>query len=238
MDKFEKHIKQKLHEREIKPSEAAWEKLEARLGPESSRPRRRYYGYVAAAFFVGAVFLSMFFFSSDSEQITKEEIVDRPPERPKVKESGAVNDEIERATETIAAEKPGIERQKSIIDTKEVSKAKITMAKVDGAKKTRSEPVDNGRNLIDKKLDEVMAQVTLLESQNKQVTEAEVDSLLRAAQREILTEKAIQRDGAVDAMALLNEVESELDQTFRDEIFDALKQGYFKLKTAVADRNN
>ncbi|UJH68222.1 hypothetical protein [Allomuricauda sp. SCSIO 65647] len=238
MDKFEKHIKRKLQEREIKPSEAAWEKLEARLGPETSRPKRRYRWYAVAAVFVGVLFLSMFFFSSDGEQTTKEEIVDTAPEKPKVRESGTVHDEMEKGTETIAEGKRGREKQESIMDTKEVSRATIALAKGDSAKKTRNEPVDDGRSLIDEKLDEVMAQVTLLESQNRQVTEAEVDSLLRAAQREILTEKAIQRDGAVDAIALLNEVESELDQTFRDEIFDALKQGYFKLKTAVADRNN
>ena len=31
--------------------------------------------------------------------------------------------------------------------------------------------------------------------------------------------------------------EDELDESFRDQIFDALKSGYLKLRTAVADRN-
>jgi len=35
----------------------------------------------------------------------------------------------------------------------------------------------------------------------------------------------------------LAEVEDELDESFRDQIFDALKTGYLKLRTAVADRN-
>jgi len=39
-------------------------------------------------------------------------------------------------------------------------------------------------------------------------------------------------------MALLTEVEGELDQSFRDQIFEKLKSGFLKVRTAVADRNN
>lgn len=47
---------------------------------------------------------------------------------------------------------------------------------------------------------------------------------LRAAQRQILTDKLFSESGAMDAMSLLGEVEDELDESFRDQIFDALKQ--------------
>lgn len=39
-------------------------------------------------------------------------------------------------------------------------------------------------------------------------------------------------------MALLNEVETELDENFRERVFDALKTSLYKLKTAVAQRDN
>ena len=77
----------------------------------------------------------------------------------------------------------------------------------------------------------------ILEDAKQEVTDAEVDSLLRAAQRQILTDKLFADSGSVDAMSLLAEVEDELDESFRDQIFDALKSGYLKLRTAVADRN-
>ena len=76
-----------------------------------------------------------------------------------------------------------------------------------------------------------------MENTSQEVTDAEVDSLLRAAQRQILTDKLFADSGSVDAMSLLAEVEDELDESFRDQIFDALKSGYLKLRTAVADRN-
>ncbi|PHQ62576.1 MAG: hypothetical protein COC08_00130 [Maribacter sp.] len=70
------------------------------------------------------------------------------------------------------------------------------------------------------------------------MTDAEVDSLLRKAQEEILANKIFGEDYSVDAMALLNEVEDELDQSFRDQIFETLKIGFLKVRTAVANRNN
>ena len=42
----------------------------------------------------------------------------------------------------------------------------------------------------------------------------------------------------VDAMALLAEAETEMDQTFREQLFIKLKNGFNKVRTAVADRNN
>ncbi|MCB0373082.1 MAG: hypothetical protein KDD31_08750, partial [Muricauda sp.] len=99
--------------------------------------------------------------------------------------------------------------------------------------------IQESNALISQKVEEVVAQVQLLENQhNGEVTDAEVDSLLRRAQRQILTDKLFTNTGSVDAMSLLAEVEDELDETFRDQIFDALKDGYLKLRTAVADRNN
>ncbi|MEO0336704.1 MAG: hypothetical protein AAF202_09925, partial [Pseudomonadota bacterium] len=92
--------------------------------------------------------------------------------------------------------------------------------------------------LIDKKLNEVLTEVALLEARNVEITDAEVDSLLYAAQRELLTNKIFQENESVDAAALLADVEDELDRTFRGHLFEKLKEGYFKVRTAVADRNN
>ena len=84
----------------------------------------------------------------------------------------------------------------------------------------------------------MLATVLNLESESNQVTDVEVDSLLRAAQFDILKEKVFQDNGKVDAMALLVEVEDEIDQSFREKIFKKLKDGLFKARTAIANRNN
>ena len=77
----------------------------------------------------------------------------------------------------------------------------------------------------------------MLEKNNTWVTDAEVNQLLRQAQEEILATKVLRYDNSVDATALLADVEGELDKSFRDQSFDALKDGFVKVRTAVADRN-
>lgn len=98
--------------------------------------------------------------------------------------------------------------------------------------------IDGGADaLILQKVSEVVAQVEHLE-RLQQVSDREVDSLLRAAQQQILRDRTFQKDGRVDALALLAEVEGELDASFRERVFEALKAGYLKMRTAVAERND
>ena len=97
---------------------------------------------------------------------------------------------------------------------------------------------DASVEIINTKLLQVLAQVDVLEQDNEELTDAEVDALLRRAQEEILTDKLFRDNHSIDAMALLSEVEGELDKSFRDQIFESLKSGFFKVRTAVADRNN
>jgi len=71
------------------------------------------------------------------------------------------------------------------------------------------------------------------------VTDAEVDKLLEEAARRISLERYSKNyaAGKIDPQDLLLDVEFELDNSFRDKIFDMLKEGYSKAKTAVANRN-
>jgi hypothetical protein len=91
--------------------------------------------------------------------------------------------------------------------------------------------------VISAKIAALVAQVAVMEEERSAVTDSEIDSMLRQAQREILMEKQISENRSVDATALLLDVEDELEQSFRDQIFETLKSGYLKVRTAVADRN-
>ncbi|WP_299255737.1 hypothetical protein [uncultured Aquimarina sp.] len=91
--------------------------------------------------------------------------------------------------------------------------------------------------VIDSKVASVVEKVKELEKSNGIVTDAEVEALLRNAQLEITTQQIL-KSNAVSASALLLDVESELDESFKDRVFDALKTGFEKLKTTVAERDN
>ena len=90
----------------------------------------------------------------------------------------------------------------------------------------------------EQKIDEIVTQVKLLQQQNKTVTTAEIETLMAAAQQEIKSNQLFKEGGfEVDATALLQEVETELERSFRDKVFDALGKGFEKIRTAVAERN-
>ena len=84
-----------------------------------------------------------------------------------------------------------------------------------------------------------MAQIQELKNANDVVTEDEIDALLNEAEKAIFKEKIKSANTqTVDADALLQDVEADLQQSFRDRVFEALKTSYETVKTAVAERNN
>ena len=86
-------------------------------------------------------------------------------------------------------------------------------------------------------MDEVVAKVQELKNNNTTITEKEIDALMANAQREIKTERILS-GYKVDAAALLNDVEMELERSFRDKVFEALGDGFQIIRTAVVERNN
>ncbi|MDF0708051.1 hypothetical protein [Flagellimonas okinawensis] len=236
MDKLEKHIKEKLEERTIEPSANAWDKIASQVKEPIKRKGNTWFPYAIAASIVGVLFVSIFFFTNKDSNLEQIQVVDT---------------NVEEATETQLPDDETLE----IVPSKETDLVDMEPIKTEDneqfseptsnnliAEQEIKEPLQdevqlNSDQLIAQKVEEVVAQVELMESVHENVSDAEVDSLLRAAQRQILTDKLFAEGGSVDAMSLLAEVEDELDGSFRDQIFDALKSGYLKVRTAVADRN-
>ncbi len=96
-------------------------------------------------------------------------------------------------------------------------------------------PVDS--LIIEDKVAGVVAQIQELQKNNTQVTDDEINRLLLEAQREISAEKILESN-TVSASNLLQDVEAELDETFKQRVFEALKTGFQKVKTAVVERDN
>ncbi|MEM8847232.1 MAG: hypothetical protein AAFY00_10100 [Bacteroidota bacterium] len=243
MEKLEKHIREKLEAREISPSTDAWGKISDELSMVPKPKRKNRYRFAIAAGFIGFLLaLGIFFFGNNSN----ENVVPVVEKDNSTNQSFEKNEVLEFETEQI--EVVGIPEQtsddpESNIESNGPSTAPI-MVEIHEVEQFKKMPLQDSsiaisEEIINEKVNEVMNQVTLLEGMSDaEITDAEVDSLLRAAQREILTDKVLNPEGKVDAMALLTEVEDELDESFRDQIFEALKQGYLKVRNSVADRNN
>ena len=246
MDRLEKHIKNTLQEREITPSVGAWDKISAEINSEESvsSPKKIYWWAIAAGL-AGLVLLSIGFFGEQEPEMIKETIVfeqeDSEENTPMVESQTAIQNQIltvpkenlvletTKQQKTIKKEEPGIR----VKEHEQVANSESLQEKA---------PLNDMKEVTDfainNKLEEVLAQVNAMENEAIVVSDAEIDSLLMNAQIELLTEKVLGKNGTVDAMALLNEVELELYDDERNPLFIKLKEGFFKLRTAVADRNN
>jgi len=231
MDKLEKHIEDKLEKRTIAPSKGAWDKIASQVKEPVPQKRNTWFHYAIAASIVGIVLVSVFFFTRGNPEMEQLQVVETEVKE-EVKPEKRVNEEPVPQMET---EVESIEPE----DTKAFKQpdSNTLVAEQQIKQPLQDEIQINSDKLIAQKVEQVVAQVEIMENAQQDVTDAEVDSLLRAAQRQILTDKLFSDGGSVDAMSLLAEVEDELDESFRDQIFDALKSGYLKLRTAVADRN-
>ncbi|NQZ43907.1 MAG: hypothetical protein HRT65_06310 [Flavobacteriaceae bacterium] len=243
MGKLEEHIKAKLEERSIEPTDTGWKRVASQLDPEP-QSGFKWKWYAVAASLVGIAIVTSMFFQGPSTQEEQIKVVEtesaKPPVDPVVEQR--ISPVEEALAETQDIEVPRVRDQRTAKEENDQLAAVVETPQLDlDIEQSQEGPgqeklVDDG--IIDAKIQEVLTQVTALEGNAIEITEAEIDSLLHAAQKSILLDQLVNDSGKVDAMALLGEVEAELDQSFRDQIFERLKSGYLKLRTAVADRNN
>ncbi len=85
---------------------------------------------------------------------------------------------------------------------------------------------------------DILERIAEKEVQKGTVTDAELNALLTEAASQITRKRNIEKaDGKIDATALLWDVEMEMEHSFREKVFEVLKEGYLKAKSAVANRN-
>jgi len=253
--KLEDNIREKLEDRELKPSENAWEKLETKLDAALPKKKPVLWYYIAASF-AGLLILSSVFFNQNNlevnNQIVNETIapqnsenkVEIIPNNTKAEKSVAAENGSEKVEISNSKEKHKINiikakilpKQKSEIDkkikkTEMVAKISVEKKQIVAEKSMLSDSSSNrvspealaeaqalvkGEDKIfNTKVEEVVASVKKLQENNSEVTAAEVEALLNTARRDIQTQRIL-NSSKVDAMALLQDVEWELEKSFRD----------------------
>jgi len=250
-NKFEKYIKSQLKEREIRPTRNAWENISSQLNTTSKnrKPFGLWIGLAASVMLL--IGISLFYFSQSKVEATVSPVLVDTEKKPVSVEKleNAISYESKNTREDIADDKKNLKgiKAKDEIVTVVASKSRATdmsiannviiADEVDVKNDGSLVVTEVDQQIINEKVEQVLARVNAMELTSV-VTDAEVDSLLKQAQQDILRERIFKTDASVDAMALLTEVEDELDQSFRDQIFNSLKTGFIKVRTAVADRNN
>lgn len=248
--KWEDNIKETLEKRTIKPSNTSWNTLADKLDATNKNKRKTMYLWMGiAANVVALLFTITIFFNGYQTEIntpavvnTQEQVdeylisVEKLPVEKQVAETQADDQILEPVEKNIAKN----ELLKKPNDFTPPVKQNIPVAKID--KEVAVEPLEinlQKESFEDKKIAEMVAQIQDLKNKGQTVTDADIEALLHQAQKEIAYHTII-KEGmkTVDANALLQDVESDLQQSFRNKIFEALKNSYETIKTAVAERNN
>jgi hypothetical protein len=258
--KFEDNIREKLQERELQPSDNAWNKLSERLGAPERKERSVTLWYAVAAGIAALLVVGSLVFNT-SEIPSEELVLEATPSEKKEENIPSEIIKTPVITEELAVDtSPSEEKEKSVEQTlpqqeeakKEVLLAKKSDLKPDPGKmivenevpETKEKTLQeksrlNEASYINSKVEEVLAKVKVMQERNTAITAEDIDVLLAEAQREIKTQQLLNRNTTrVDAAALLSDVETELDRSFRDKVFDALGEGFQKIRTAMAERNN
>ncbi|RNL84500.1 hypothetical protein ED312_13810 [Sinomicrobium pectinilyticum] len=241
-DNLERKIKQKLEKRRIEPSADAWSRLEEKLekAPASRRPGNGPAYWIAASvivmLFVG-IWISRNGYVQQHIPVITDVRVEK--EHPGEKRETIVADSEKEDKIPVEKTKPAESADKKEPYPLNSPEKKAIPFPVEekGSGTLASHEVEQAGDFEDRKVEEVVSRIMEIH-EKREVTDEEIELLLAEAQREIDSQRIIiKQTGTVDAMALLEEVETELDQSFRDKVFEALKEGFVKVKTAVANRN-
>jgi len=226
-NKLENDFRNKLNQREMQPSEKAWDRLDAMLSVTEKKKPNRTWMHIAASF-LGFLLVGTIFFNPSEVEIEKTN------QTITLEENKNTEKEI---TPEKTIEKPFETKPQEVIANKNHQQSSI-----------KNEPVKNQilqENLKqevviqDMKAQEVAQQIMELSQSGKQVTDQEINDLLNKAKKDIAAQRMINKaTQKVDATALLLDAEKGLDNSFKQKVFDLLKDGYKETKTFVAERNN
>lgn len=256
--KLEEQLKEKLEQRELQPSNQAWSKLANRLENQEKKESRSLWWLGIAASMVLILAVSLPYFNNDSENtqpiivdvenenetqsdnLNKEVTNDVIQEVVKQEKNDAI---VETKTPLITKEENTIIKEPKATINKEIIKNEVEVVDItkpeEVLKKEIEKPLEQLKTFEEIKILDVVAEIQKMQQEPSGVSDREIDSLLKVAHKEILTQRIYnETTKTVDADALLQDVEADLEQSFRGKVFEALKLNYSKVKTAVAERNN
>lgn len=244
---FEENIKQKLEERTIKPSVNAWDKLSQKIDKQNKGSKSKFIWWLGvAASIVGILFVSLFFLGKSENQSSEIEIVDTPIfiEETSTKEGSQIEVIATNETEPESESKnQNTSQENQIIKLKStINKQEIQAKKELVASNSSTKTKDINRiSLIKEELETQVVTIEHAPESNLDIDksiDSEIDLLLKNAQQNITTKRMVETSSVVSASSLLEDVEMDLERSFRDKVFETVKSGYKTVKTAVAERNN
>ncbi len=220
----EDDFRQKLNQREITPSAAAWDRLDAMLTVAEGKKKKRSFGWLyIAASVLGFTLITAAYFSQTGEMID------------------AGNDRVvleNQPKDEIKAETPA---EAVVINKKEATAAvAVTKQTISPLIKKSSIAPE-----VQPEYQPQIAQQTIINQKNEQeiktkTSYVDVDELLASVEKEGKTKLTFpgKEKVKVNPGTLLSQVDGELDLSFREKALRSISRQYEKINVALSNRNN
>lgn len=241
-NKLENQIKEKLNSREIQPSAQAWDRLDAMLTvAEEKKTKRSFFSYkfigIAASVLV-FVTLGMFFFTQkEVEKQSDRNVVTKEVEKDTINDTNTKNVFPNPVKEQIndvvvSSEKPKINIQQPRTNNKKSIINQKTTA-INQFVENQSQVVVN-QNQVQPQKD---GEIAIKEKENLKTEIKSDEQLFKSLDKVALNATTKKSTLKVDAKSLLNQVDGELDLTFREKVINSINKNYKNVKVAVSNRN-
>lgn len=229
---FEKDFREKLNQRKIEPSDKAWDRLDAMLSvAEKKKPKKdRKWLYIAASI-VGFLLVGTFFFNQ------KKSTIEIPKNNVVIQEDAKKDSVVKPALNIIDSIKPEVAiSEKASIQNSEKEE---TNFKPKSNKTTKNVPnqIAESSIIIKNNQEKQSANNQSLAVEN--LKKETVDQLLQAAEKTVVAENLAKPKSKVkiNANDLLNQVDGELELSFRERMIVKVNKNYQSVKVALANRN-
>ena len=247
--KFEENIKQRLEKRTIEPSSNAWDKLSRRLDDQGENSNNKIIWWIGiAASFIGAFLVVTLFVNTNDQEAIIPEVVETPVDDSIIIPESNTEDNIDKKTiiqSNVTEELVFEDLNKTDVDPKNsgIEKRETTLRENEALASNNPIAINENANTSNEKYTEEKESKATDALSNKsevQIKEdPEIDLLLKQAQQDIaLRKNENDKKLTIDSNALLEDVETDLDQSFREKIFETIITSYNSVKTAVAQRND
>ena len=225
---FEKDFREKLNNRTIEPSDKAWDRLDAMLSiTENKKSKKKNKWFYIAASFVGFLLVGTFFFNQKEQTI-------------KVPQSVVVEDDIKKDS-VVKPVSNSVDSIKTVIASSEQTSVPNSNNKEINNKQKSNTTLKNESNQV------AESSIIIKNNQEKQsipiqnqISKNEnVDQLLVNAEKAVVAENSAKQKSKVKINAddLLNQVDGELELSFREKVISKVNKNYQTVKVALANRN-
>lgn len=230
---FEKDFREKLNQRTIEPGDKAWDRLDAMLSvAENKKPKKnkKKWLYIAASI-VGFLLVGTFFFNQ------KKTVIETPVNKIVIEDAVRKDSVVNPVLNIIDSVETEVE-----ISEKEANEKSEKIVKQDNNQNS-GKPIKNEQNQIaessiiknNQEKQTINNQTAIVEAPKN----ANVDQLLNAAEKTVVAENSVKPKAKikVNANDLLNQVDGELELSFREKVITKVNKNYQTVKVALANRN-